>query len=180
MGRRVFDAEVLMKTNIAEKVQGQEGGATLVAPGITGRTPQVPANIASVDDVRYRPVEAQVQVASQVASEVSNTAQYRDDFGKRAPDPEAMAQALQRARALSAEVARARAWLAWLEAESAAQWNDALTMTSAFQEHFELAARSDANLALRYPGTSAFYKARVDIAARAMVTRKRKAAPKDG
>ena len=145
---------------------------------ISGRTPSVPENASSQEGIRLRPTEEQVNAALGMAAEVSHDKAYREDFGKRAPDPARLSSALARARGLSDEVARAEAWLTYLKGESAAAWQQALEQTNKLQEHFDIADRADPEVAHRYPGTRAFYAARIRSAERAATTRKRNRAAK--
>lgn len=166
----------------SSKIQQQHvpvaASPAVLLTGISGRTPSVPENASSPEGIRLRPTEEQVSAAAGMAAEVSHDKAYREDFGKRAPDPAVVALALGRARALSDEVARAEAWLAYLKGENAAAWQQALEQTHKLQEHFEIADRADPDIAHRYPGTRAFYAARVRSAERAATTRKRNRAAK--
>ncbi len=167
-----------MTASSSKKSQQQFMSPMVLVASVTGRTPGVPENAPPPERVRLRPTEGQVRVATAMAQEIDDPKRYRDDFGKRAPDPGVLGSLLVRARALSDEVARAEAWHAYLKGEAAAAWQQALEQAGRLQEHYESADRADPDIALRYPNVSAFYGERAEIAARGVATRRRRRAEK--
>lgn len=170
-------------TATRRKITPQQQSPAVESPmvllaSISGRTPSVPENAAQPERIRLRPTDEQVKAASGMASEIADEKTYREDFGKRAPEPAAVSSALARAHALSDELARAEAWLAYLKGESASAWQRALELTGRFQEHFDIADRADPEIARRYPDTTTFYRARSKSAERAVATRRRNRAAK--
>ncbi len=159
--------------NAATQRQDEPIGPVVLLAGVTGRTPSVPENAAEPEAIRLRATEEQVRAAPGMAREISNEATYRDDFGKRPPDPATISAALLRAKGLSDEAARAEVWLAYLKNESQMAWQHALELTGRLQEHYDVADRADPGIALRYPDTAVFLDARSRIAERAVVSRKR-------
>jgi len=147
--------------------------ATVLHGAVLGRTPRVPENGSPALEIRLRPTDEQVNIADGVAREAGAQGTWGDDFGKRAPAADEVEAALERAKALREERARAEAWLAWIDHEQAVAWQQALELTSKLQPHFEVAAEADPNIALRYPKMKAFLGARADIAARGVATRKK-------
>ncbi len=83
-------------------------GASTAATDVIGRTPMVPKEPVSSEEVTRRPVEAQATEAGGVAGELVDHAKYRADFGVYAPDPERLAASLKRAQGLTEEAARQR------------------------------------------------------------------------
>lgn len=177
MARHAAREEETM-TNAAKKKSVTEEPAAVLPGAVLGRTPRVPDNGAAPVEIRLRPTEEQANLADGVAGEAKDGAAWREDFGKRAPAAADVAAALVRAKGLREEMARAEVWLAWIEREQAAAWQQALELTGALQEHFELADRADPNIALRYPKLKSFLNVRADIAARGVETRKKNRAAK--
>lgn len=155
-----------------ERVQSTQVSTMTYVLAIAGRTPVAPQNVSAVVSIRLRPTDGQVRAAAGMAREVANEAQYRDDFGKRAPAPMALAESLQRARALSDECVAAEKWLAYVKAEKEVAWQHALEQSNAMQEHFDVAARADATIERRYPDTTAYFGDRALSAQRAVATRR--------
>ncbi len=84
-------------------------GSSTAATDVVGRTPMVPREPISTEEVTRRPVETQTEDAPKVAAEVADKDAYRRDFGAYAPDPEKLAASLKRSKVLSDEVTRAAA-----------------------------------------------------------------------
>ncbi len=153
--------------------EAQHDGPVTRFASFAGLTPMVPGNTPSAEGVRLRPTDEQVRAAPGMVRELESETTYREDFGKRVPEPSAIAAAVARARALSDESARAEAWHAHLKNETQIAWQQALELTNKLQEQFEVADAADPGVALRFPETKAFYEVRARIAERAVASRKR-------
>lgn len=172
-----------MSTAARTKHEHDEASAASLTlhTAITGRTPAVPENTTEPVQIRLRPMDEQVRMAPAMAQELAATRTWRDDMGRRAPEAKDIADALLRAKALTDEVARAEAWHLYLSSEAEQAWQHALELTGKLHEHFDIADRADPNIALRYASTKDFFGARVQAAARALVTRKKNnRTPKNG
>ncbi len=129
-------------------------------------------------EVTLRPVGSQADLAPSMARELDANGTFRDDFGKRCPEGTTIAAALDEAAQLTHEAARAQAWADHLHERGARAWQHALTLTGQFKKDFDRACEHDANIALRYPQTVAFYGVRAESAQRAGVTRRKNRAAK--
>jgi hypothetical protein len=167
------------KTNGAAK----EAAPTKIPAAVTQPVPAPPAWVfptapngfvpPTADAVRRRskPTEQMRAEGEDFATELRNGTTYAEDFGKRAPDPIAMAAAVDIATQWDAIYNAAAPVAEYALAMRGAAWDVALKPVKKLQTAYEVAVADEPSLAKTWRQTAAFFGAREEPAQRAVQTK---------
>jgi hypothetical protein len=126
-----------------------------------------------VDTVRRRskPTEQMRAEGVDFAAELRSGATYAEDFGKRAPDPDGLADLISNATAWDALYNAAAPVAEYAMAMRSAAWDAALKPAKKLQAAYEAAVSDEPSLATTWRQTAAFFDAREEPALRGAETK---------
>jgi hypothetical protein len=110
--------------------------------------------------VRTQPADELITAAPAAAQELASSKTYTDDFGKNAPDPQALAENLAFAAAWSAEFDRTEQWYAYVKEQTRIAWSQANPKLDSLGPVFAYALEQEPNVRNQYPSTSKLYDVR--------------------
>lgn len=125
-----------------------------------------------------RPKRAQVENTAGAIGELTSSTSYVQDFGNKAPDPQAIAASLANASGWRDSWAAAQAWLAYCSDQRRVWEEDALTKVAALKPAFDYASANDPSIAKKYAATKQLLGAPSAVAQRGAAVRKAKAKAK--
>jgi len=120
---------------------------------------------------RSKPTEQMRAEGADFAAELRSQTTYADDFGKRAPDPDALADLIDIATQWDAIYEAAAPIAEYALTMRGAAWDAALKPAKKLQAAYESAVADEPKLATRWRRTAAFFDAREEPGQRAAETK---------
>jgi hypothetical protein len=142
-------------------------------------TPKPPTNAIDVDAKTRsgrKPRALHIVLAPQLAAEfLANKEAYSDEFGPKAPDPDALAAGFTLAVGWSGVAQDADTWASYTDGQATFAWNDALGRMAGLKPLYQAALLRDPTIAEKFPVMARVFAIPAVAAQKGANTRKERA-----